>query len=200
VVLKEKFGTNPKLIKYKHIKPDSLILGTLAAIDVKYKGHDLVLNAIKKLKEKSLNIKYYIAGKGNPQRLIDLAKNLGVTDNIVFLGLLDHSQINSFFEKIDIYVQPSRQEGLPRAVVEAMNFGCACIGSSAGGIPELLHKDVIFKSDSVSSLINKITLFNNPEIFMEQSQINFENAGKYKFIHLEEKRKEFYDDFLKSIK
>jgi glycosyltransferase involved in cell wall biosynthesis len=168
-------------------------------IDLEYKGHDLVLEAMSNLKKKGIDFNYIIAGKGDSKRLNDLAIKLGVRNNVVFLGLIDHSEIEIFFEKIDIYVQPSRVEGLPRAVVEAMSFGCACIGSSSGGIPELLDEEAIFNSGSVESLTHKLKYFNNSEILISQSQINFEKSKNYSFDSLEKKRKAFYDKFLMSI-
>ena len=44
---------------------------------------------------------------------------------------------------VDIYIQPSRQEGLPRALIEAMSRGCPAFGSTAGGIPELLSPECL---------------------------------------------------------
>jgi len=46
-------------------------------------------------------------------------------------------------DDVDIYIQPSRQEGLPRALIEAMSRGCPAVGSTAGGIPELLSPECL---------------------------------------------------------
>jgi len=200
VFLKKAFDENPKLTNYKNIDLDKTInLGTLAAINIRYKGHDLVLKAISELKKKGLKFKYFCAGNGSSERLSNLAEKLGVRDSVEFVGLLDHSEINDLLLKLDIYVQPSRQEGLPRAVVEAMNCGCACIGSSVGGIPELLDDKVIFETDDLNGLIEKLTQYDNQEIFVEQSQKNFETAKKYGYDYLNAKRHSFYDSFLDSI-
>ena len=55
-----------------------------------------------------------------------------------------------------VYIQPSRIEGLPRALIEAMSRGCACVGSSVGGIPELLNNQYIHEVNDYNSLAVKI--------------------------------------------
>ena len=142
-VLKKKINRYLKLKKSNNLK---ISITTLGAVDIPYKGQSLVLHAIYNLRKKGINITYNIAGKGNFSRLNKIINRLNIKDNINYLGTIDHSKVFSLLDDTDIYIQPSQVEGLPRAVVEAMSRGCACIGSNIGGIPELLDKKAIFKS------------------------------------------------------
>lgn len=172
-----------------------IILGTLAAIDVEYKGQQYVIKAISKLKKKGYNFEYQLVGGGKKDRLERLAVKLGVIDNIKFLGSKPHKDIFSWLDNVDIYIQPSKTEGLPRALIEAMSKACPCIGSNAGGIPELLDKEYIFKKGKVKDLIKIFKTFDK-EKMIEQANVNFEKAKKYEKKVLDKKRKKFYQNFL----
>ena len=141
---------NKRLEKIKKMNDKKIVFGTLAAIDVKYKGQAYVIKAINKLKKEGIeNIEYQLVGGGSKNKLEKLAKKLNVEDKIVFVGTLPHDKVFDWLDMIDIYIQPSNQEGLPRALVEAMSRACPCIGSSTGGIPEVSFSQ---KTESCSVL------------------------------------------------
>lgn len=125
---------------------ETLVLGTSAAVDVPYKGQDCVVRALPLLLEAGVDVRYELAGGGSPERLARLAEELGVRDRVCFKGLLPHQDVFSWLDDVDIYIQPSKQEGLPRALLEAMNMSCFCLGSRTGGIPELLESDCLFSN------------------------------------------------------
>ena len=57
----------------------------------------------------------------------------------------------------DIYVQPSLQEGLPRALIEAMSRGCPCIGARTAGIPELLPEECLTPRGSAGAIAGAVS-------------------------------------------
>ena len=123
---------------------DILILGTCAAVNVAYKGQKYVIEALAKLKKQGFtNYKYQMVGNGDQSKLREYAEKLGVADQIDFLGGLPHEKVFVWLDSIDIYIQPSFQEGLSRAVVEAMSRGLPCIVSNAGGNPELIESEFV---------------------------------------------------------
>lgn len=168
-----------------------LKLATIASVELKYKGHIYVFKAIAKLKKEGRNIKYYLAGGGDNSRLKKLASKYGIQDNVVFLGSLTHEKVFELIDSIDIYVQPSLQEGLPRALIEAMNRACPAIGSNAGGIPELLCKDFIVKKRN-SRAIYKILKNITTEQLTKQAEYNYERSKEFEKEKLEVKRRLFY--------
>jgi glycosyltransferase involved in cell wall biosynthesis len=50
--------------------------------------------------------------------------------------------VNRHLQLCDVYLQPSLWDGMPNALLEAMAAGCGCIGSDAGGIPEIIESGV----------------------------------------------------------
>lgn len=179
-----------------------LILGTAAALDTRYKGQEYVIRALKSLTEAGYNVEYRLAGGMTGSKpnsfLADLAKNQGVSDKVVFCGSLASDQMAAYYDALDIYVQPSKQEGLPRAVIEAMSRGCPVIGTRIAGIPELVQKELLFKKGSTEELVKAL----NRALKADLNRIaeeNFNKAKEYEKNKLIEKRERFYDEFLSDI-
>ena len=174
-----------------------IILTTCAAIDVRYKGQEYIIRAIARLKDK-YNIEYHLAGGGSKNYLQTVANECGISDKVVFEGLLSKDKVNELLDRTTIYCQPSKQEGLPRAVVEAMSRGCVCIGSKTGGIPELLDSDMIAGKGDIKGFTELIdTLLSDRNLMVEQSSKNFHKAKDYYAEKLNAERNAFYDLFLK---
>ena len=175
-----------------------VIVGTAAALDVKYKGQQYVIKAIADLKAKGINIRYKLAG-GNRKKstfLRDLAEQYGVLDSIDFCGSLSASEMESFYDSIDIYIQPSKQEGLPRSVIEAMSHGCPVIGSNIAGIPELIQKDNLFRKGDYKDLTLHIESLLHSDL-RKIAEENFNKSKEYQKEILDARRKAFYDKFIK---
>lgn len=202
VVLNESNNTTLKMRfeKLEKFAPkERLILGTAAAIDTRYKGQEHVIRVLSKLIKDGYNVEYHLAGgtaglKSNTY-LKDLAEECGVADRVVFHGSLSLEQMASFYDSLDLYIQPSKQEGLPRAVIEAMSRACPVIGTSIAGIPELIRAECLFAKNSdeaVYQAIQKVLILNLKEIARE----NFNKAKEYERDKLRKKRENFYDQFM----
>ncbi len=101
-------------------------------IDAYYKGLDLLVCAISKLiRDKSLSdIKLKIIGpdwKGGKKELEESIARFGVSRNVEFLGELYGVEKFIEYSKSDIFILPSRTEGMPTSVLEAMAFGIPCV-------------------------------------------------------------------------
>ncbi|MEL1243411.1 glycosyltransferase [Flavobacterium sp. DGU11] len=182
--------------RIKHINEQNgiLTIGTVAAVDVLYKGQADVIQAVAKLKKEGVKFKYRIVGQGNQERLQNLIKELDVADLVEIVGPLSHDKVFEFLKTIDIYIQPSRQEGLPRAVIEAMSLACPALGTTAGGIPELLTKDCIFPKGGISKMCKILKSLDKP-FLIEQAKLNFEKSKAYEVNGLNKRREDFYDTF-----
>lgn len=176
---------------------DPLILGTAAAIDVAYKGQEYVIRAVAKLKAMGIPVKYRIVGRGDKTRLQNLANELGVQSEIEIIGQITHDKVFDFLDNLDLYVQPSKQEGLPRAVVEAMSRACPCFGSRTGGIPELLNPELVFEKGDVEGIV-KIIKQVTPRLLEEEAKRSFEEAELYNVDLLNKRRNDFYLAFQNS--
>ena len=172
-----------------------LILGTVAALNVPYKGQADVIKAIAKLKVQGNVFHYHLVGTGNPEKLLQQAKKHDVTDLVKIIGPLKHDEVFGFLKEIDIYIQPSKQEGLPRAVIEAMSKACPVLGARTAGIPELLEPEMIFKPGNIKEVSDKLRLLDK-NIMRAQALRNFEEAKKYERVALDKRRQEFYNHFI----
>lgn len=190
-----------KVNKIKNLEVNSkVIIGTTAALNVKYKGQRYIIEALGRLKEEGYtNYEYQLVGTGDQSYLKSIAKKYNVSDQVKFVGSLPHQEVFNWLETIDIYAQPSRQEGLPRALIEAMSRGLPAIGAKTAGIPELLEPEFIFSNTrnnikEICNLLKKI----DSDVMMTQSQRNFTEAKKYQHHILEEKRTDFFKEFKRS--
>lgn len=188
-----------RLIKIRKIKDKkSIIIGTIGAIDVKYKGQSDVIKAISKLNGEGFNFEYHLIGGGDKKYLSNIATKYKISKKVKFLGLLPHEKVFEYIDNIDIYIQPSRTEGLPRALIEAMSKGCPSIGSNVGGVPELLNSMYIFKKRSTKDICNKIKKMDT-EYMSRAANNNFNEAQKYNKKNLEKIRTDFYIEYVKDV-
>lgn len=190
-----------RLLKISKTVVDGAVLkiGTMAAIDVPYKGQRYVIEALSLLRRSGLlRFEYHLVGAGDKAALENLAKKLDVADSVIFHGAIPHEEVPDFLDSMDIYIQPSKQEGLPRALIEAMSRGCLCMGSKIAGIPELLNRKYLFdkgKCGQVASILESINISN----LREQAKANFEEVKKYDSKIINSRRNNFLTQFLLQI-
>lgn len=119
-----------------------------------YKGHDLLLGAIAHLQRDRHRIRATIVGDGIfHDSLVEQAKDLGIQD-VNFVRSLDGSdEVARVVREHDIFIMPSRTEGMPRALLEAMAVGTLSLGSRVGGIPEVLSEECLFDPNSAEAIV-----------------------------------------------
>ena len=144
-------------------------------------------------------VDYELVGAGNPAFLHSLAEKLGVSGQVHYLGIKLHEDIWSWLDQIDIYAQPSKQEGLPRAVIEAMNRGCLAIGSDVAGIPELLEDDMVFKADDVKGMTAIIKNLVQEQDHERRIRRNYAKSHDFKLEELETRRNKIFAEYKQMI-
>lgn len=103
---------------------------------IKRKNYDTAIRAIAEANNSALQ--YFICGKGpEEENLKALAESLGVSDQIHFLGF--RSDIKNLLAAVDIFLFTTKQEGLPRSMMEAMACGLPCIASDIRGNVDLIE-------------------------------------------------------------
>lgn len=174
---------------------DTLVLGTAAFLDVKWKGQYLVIKALAELKRQGYtNFRYELLGMGTGQELIKLAESLGVKDEVKVIGAVPHSKVFEWLDSLDMYIQPSFQEGLCRAIIEAMSRGLPVVCSNTGGNYELIDNDYIFDCGDYNKMSS--LLIDIQDHLSEQSKKNFEESKKYEKSMLDSRRKAFFREFV----
>ena len=178
--------------------PRNITLMTSAAVNVWYKGQHFVIRAIPLLNQMGIRVKYYCVGQGDTGYLRSVAEKCGVEDQVVFTGPVSHDEVFRLLDQCDIYIQSSIQEGLPRALVEAMSRGCPSIGTRTGGVPELLSDTCVVKRKSVKHIaetINKM-LKEGLDQYSEQS---FSRALDFQGDKLDAKREAYFEYVYDSV-
>lgn len=170
-------------------------IGTAGALHVVYKGQRYVIEALAKLKAQGkADFEYHLAGGGDNSVLKNLAERLGVSEQVVFEGSLPHDKMFDWLDSMDLYIQPSTVEAMPRALIEAMSRGLPAFASRVGAMPELIGETNIFAKKDVASIaeyLNNITA----EKAEVMAKANFEYAKAFEKETLEKKRYDFYAAF-----
>ncbi|OGY93816.1 MAG: hypothetical protein A2406_00445 [Candidatus Komeilibacteria bacterium RIFOXYC1_FULL_37_11] len=103
---------------------------------VAQKGHDSVIRALAKLEP---NIKFLLVGDGPEEdNLKKLSQELGLTSRVIFVGAVDRTEVTKYRKISDIFVGPSRSEGLGNAFLSAMASHLPVIATRSGGLSEFI--------------------------------------------------------------
>jgi len=163
---------------YKERTPknnDSIILISVSRL-IQKKGLEYTIQALHTVCKKYKNIQYWIIGTGGDEkRLKELVNQLGLSNNVFFLGNKSQEEVASYLHQADIFVLPSviakdgNKEGIPNALKEAMATGLPVISTYHSGIPELVtdnisgflvpEKDVTALADRIEHLIKHQTIW-----------------------------------------
>ena len=146
-------------IKRKKQNSDAISLGFIGRL-VKLKGVDLLISAFADLVDEYPHLYLQIIGDGEErQNLEKQVKNLNIQDKVSFLGYKDKNTLqNQILPSLDIFINPSLQEGLPTTVIEALLAQCVVVATDVWGTREISHKaDVILvKQNAKTNLKNWI--------------------------------------------
>lgn len=145
-----------------HDRKFILGVGRLAYV----KGFDQLIRAFSEAKLDDIDL--LITGDGEERaNLICLVYNLGLSDRVIFAGA--KTNLQDYYSQATMFVLPSRNEGYPNALVEAMSFGCPCIAMDCEfGPSEIINNEqnglLVNKAD-ISALSNAIIrLANDPAL------------------------------------
>jgi glycosyltransferase involved in cell wall biosynthesis len=128
-----------------------------------HKGYDLALRALAITKEKIVNQRflYRIAGSGpDKETLESIAKEVGLFEDLEFVGWLEPEEILNFYRSGDVFLHPSPFDPYGNSVLEAMACGLPIIGSDRAGsvIDRIEHmkNGLVHRANDVEDLVNKI--------------------------------------------
>jgi glycosyltransferase involved in cell wall biosynthesis len=145
------------------------IITTGASRVTQRKGLNYLIEAVAQLLPKDPNILVKIMGDGDAKdELEKLAKNLGIENNIKFIGRIPSENTTPHYQEASLFVLPSLNEGMSNAMLEALASGLPIIATDTGGTKELLNdgeNGFIVKMKDSSDIAEKIEkLIQNPEL------------------------------------
>jgi glycosyltransferase involved in cell wall biosynthesis len=114
--------------------PILLVPASLAPV----KGHNVLFDALARMRARGgPPVRAWLAGGGPRERLVARCRALGIDDQVHFLGW--RPDVFALMRIADLVVLPSRREGHPLALLEALALGRPALASAVGGIPEIIH-------------------------------------------------------------
>lgn len=155
-------------LNYKPIRIKRILCA--GRLDVwKLKGFDIIIDIWKHIEKKYPDWILSIAGSGNDKSVIELKEYIngkGLLSRIELLGQIDN--MRELYSESKIFALPSRVEGFPMVLLEAMSQGCACISFSLdGAVNEMLTKNsgiIIDDLDVISFEKSLCLLMDNQEL------------------------------------
>jgi glycosyltransferase involved in cell wall biosynthesis len=182
-------------------RSQSLRLGLIGTLRSRFKGIQTLLAALAMSRADLPPLSLHILGGGDPAPWTAEAERLGVDDLVHFEGTLTAGEpVLHWLDRIDLYLQPSLHEGLPRALIEAMSRGCPVLASTAAGIPELVPgPDLIRPGDAaaLAQLLKDRTT--DHEWMAARARENWQTASDYRADVLGERRTMFWSRFRDSF-
>lgn len=190
---KDFFGFSKKYINHSKIYT---IVHTANNVNNYVKGHDVLIKAVKKLRDDNYDVNVLFIGDGQKKgEFLALADELGIKKYIMFTGILPSAEeVRKVLISADLFVFPTKAEGLPRSVIEAMAVGLPCISTPVNGIPELLEKEFLVEPLDVDGFVKKVKEFiDNPDLMEKCSDRNIIKAKEYEVSVLQSRRNKFYN-------
>ncbi|MEZ9696134.1 glycosyltransferase [Vibrio lentus] len=167
----------------------------------KRKGLMTLFEAVKILKENyNDNFVVNIIGGHADRDWNYIAKELEISGNIIFHGLLSKLNILKILDESDIYIQPSITEGIPRATIEAMSRGLPVIATNLPGFIEILDNQNLVSVSSKVELADKMKEFiSNEGLLKRLSEINIQRAEDFHYKFLHEIRCNYYKEIVEGL-
>jgi phosphatidylinositol alpha-1,6-mannosyltransferase len=185
------FVTNPREPRPVAVRR-LVTVGSLAQL---YKGTDTLIEAVAGLRRASLPVRLTVVGDGRYRAYLEgLASRLLVSDLVTFAGSVPPGPaVRAHLDEADVFVLPSRAEGLPKAVLEAMARGLPCVASTVGGNPELLDADDLVPPGDAAALTAVLDrVLRDADRQRAMAARNLRRARDYTADLLEARRESFY--------
>ncbi|CAG74344.1 putative glycosyl transferase [Pectobacterium atrosepticum SCRI1043] len=123
---------------------ETINLAIIGRVEIKQKGHDILINALKYIDDEIVNrVHLIIVGDGpDMSTLKDMIDNNHLSNKVSFTGWVD--KWYKIDEKIDYVVMPSRFEGVPLTMLEALSLDIPCIGANRDGMSDYISDELLY--------------------------------------------------------
>lgn len=170
---------------------------SVGSLEQRYKGIDTVVRALAILAADGRDVRHTHVGSGRYlAELQRLARELEVEDRIDFVGAVPSgAPVRQHLDAADLFLMPSRTEGLGRALVEAMARGLPAVASTVGGLPELLPPQHLIPPDSPTALAAAVAMFqDDPAAMASAGTQNLESAREHQSDRIAVVRDAFFEE------
>ena len=105
------------------------------------KGVGELIRAASQLRDRD-DWKLCVAGNGDVDSYVALARSVGIGDRVEFTGWIDSASLRERLQSAEIFTLPSHAEGLPLSVLEAMAYSCAIVTTPVGNIADAVDDGI----------------------------------------------------------
>lgn len=191
---------NARLARIEKLRNQPVRLGLIGTLRGRFKGVQTLLAALAHIRGNLPPVSVHVLGGGDPAPWREEARRMGVDDLMHFEGTLPAGEpVLQWLDDIDVYLQPSLKEGLPRALIEAMSRGCPAIASTVAGIPELLPAEDLMRPGDKKALAALLTnRIADCNWMTASARRNWTEAWDYRAEVLEARRYRFWMSFATS--
>lgn len=183
-------------------RPETFTLVHSGAMADQRKGQDVFLDCVRQLEDWGYAIKGVLIGDGTQRKTFEeYAKEIRIYADVDFVGWKSgFKEVQKELKRGQFFIFPSKGEGLPRSVIEAMASGLLCIGTDIDGIPELLNERCLVKENSGLAFAEKVRYYIDhwDEALLEQ-KVQFNKSTEFEDTLLTEKRNLFYKELKNSV-
>ncbi len=167
------------------ILENKFVIGYLGSINER-KGLDILVDSFIELNNNPSNIELLVVGDVSPGHESYWDMQLGKIEkaNVSFKNIPFCKEVSRAYSAMDIFVLPSRSEGLPRVVIEAMGHQLPVIATEVGGASEIIESGnlgLLIKKDSIDELISGLTTLINSSDMRKRIGINAKSNVTEKF-------------------
>ena len=157
----------------------------------KNKNHIAVLNALSKLQDK--RFVYLICGRGTlKEYLEEKIKELGLNNKVKLLGY--RNDITEILKIADLFIFPSKREGLPVSLKEAMAVNLPVIASNVRGNRDLINKENLFEPDDADALVRLIEKQLDNIENSKRSKVEYKNLEQYSLQNVLKQMADIYEE------
>lgn len=148
------------------------------------KGIEYLIKALEILKVQSFDFKLLVVGYGDRKSELEkMASNLGLEDEIIFVGKVPNSDVPKYLSAADIFVLPSLSEGFPTVILEAMASGLPIIATNVGAATDIIENGkngfLVEPKDSKEIAHKILSIFGDKDLYHNISLDNREKAKIY---------------------
>lgn len=158
---------------------DGFIVGHIGALDDSAKGQMQIIAVARRMLESAPRVSFMLVGSGKDDQL--LRESAADLPNVYFSGQVEN--VADYLEAFDMFLFPSRHEGLGSILLDALAFGLPIVATRVGGIPDIVadgRNGFLCAVDDIQALSEAILrIFQNAELYAQISRFNQENAQQY---------------------
>lgn len=132
-----------------------------------HKGHDILINMVKKYTSQLGNYKFIIVGTGEDEdNMKNILKEYQIENKFLFLG--QQSDLSLIYSAIDSVIIPSRFEGTPMVLLEALYYQLPIVMTNLPGMDLYLGEDSLFEKENIDEFFEKLNLIENKNIDVDK--------------------------------